>query len=159
MRHATMSDREKVTEPIVDYAIWARRVLGWDAALPLGVTAVSFAIARLFNDRPPADILALVVLPLVAFLSRLFVGVDQIRSNVCGIALRRLQALALLVGLFLLVVVDFFIALDAFVPPQAGPPPFEIEIVCGVAIVLYFMLAILAMYPGRRRERARNVSH
>ncbi len=131
----------------IDYLTWAQRIVGWDALLPLVISAVAFAIATL--QQQPADILALVGLPVAAFLLRLAVGCRQINDNNVRDYFRLLQFCALLLAIFALVIVDFFVTLAAFVPAGNGPPPNEIKLTCLVAVMVYFGSIALAMYPGR----------
>ena len=131
----------------VDYSVWLNRVIGWDAVLPLVVSYGSLLIARYLQKQPPADILALVGLPTLAFTVRLLVGRVQINHNTCGPLFRMLQFVALLIALVVLAFVDFFVALGAFVGnngPQIPPAP-----LWTVTLVVYVTLVALAMYPGR----------
>ncbi len=132
----------------VDYFRWFFRVLGWDAILPFFVSMGSIAITNAFNHKPPADILALVGLPIVGFVIRLMAGTRHIKSNACGNILRGFQRCALILALVSLVVVDFFVALSALVP-KGNLRDDGITAVCFVAFSAYLVLAIFAMYPGR----------
>ena len=98
-------------DKFVDYLAWLNRVVGWDAALPFLVSTGSVLIATTLKNQPPADILALVGLPVLAFAIRLAVGSYQINSNACGKLLRRFQFFALVIALFVVAFVDFFVAL------------------------------------------------
>ncbi len=124
-------------------------MLGWDAALPLLVSTGSVLLARILKNQPPADILALVGLPVLAFSFRLAVGSYQIKSNACGNVCRSFQFFALVIGLFILAFVDFFIALVAFVPKGNAPKAEEMLPLYAVTLLTYVTLVAFAMYPGR----------
>lgn len=133
----------------VNFLAWLNRVVGWDAALPFLVSTGSVLIANTLKNQPPADILALVGLPVLAFSLRLVVGSYQINSNACGKVFRRFQFLALLIALFVLAFVDFFIALVAFVPQGNVPRAEVLRPLCAVTLSVYVTLVAFAMYPGR----------
>lgn len=133
----------------VDYLLWLNRLFGWDAILPIAVSYASVAVAHLFKHQPPADVLALMGLPVAAFLVRAAVGVRQIRQNSLGPIGRGVQITALVVGLFALAIVDLFIALRAFVPAENKQFPAEVVALCLVAGAVYTTCVAVAMYPGR----------
>lgn len=141
----------------INYWLWFHRVLGWDAALPVLISIGSLLIASALQNKPPADVLALVGLPVLAFTVRLCVGGYQIRSNACGPVLRRFQLVALLIALFVLAFADFFIALVAFVPRGNGPQGADMLPVYGVTLLVYATLVAFAMYPGRQRTAGQTV--
>ncbi len=151
---ASIPSRPRHQEPSlprhsVNYLTWFNRVLGWDAALPLLVSTGSVLIARTLKNQPPADILALVGLPVLAFSFRFALGTYQIKSNACGNAFRGFQLLALVMALFILAFVDFFVALVAFLPKGNAPKAEEMLPLYAVTLLTYVTLVAFAMYPGR----------
>jgi uncharacterized membrane protein len=135
----------------IDYSQWLQRVIGWDAILPFLIWIGSIVIASAFHHRPPADIIALGGLPVAGFLIRWSFGYRHIKSNACGNVLRGFQSLALFCGLVALIIVDFFHALSVFIA-NGNPLPDGVIIICVIAYLVYLMLAIFAMYPGRVRK-------
>ena len=133
----------------VEYLRWFNRVLGWDAALPFLVSTGSVLIAKTLTNQPPADILALVGLPVLAFSVRLAVGSYQINCNACGKVFRRFQFSALVLALFVLAFVDFFVALMAFVPKGNAPKAEEVMPLYALTLLAYVTFVAFAMYPGR----------
>lgn len=136
----------------IDFVAWLKRVVGWDALLPLVVSALAILIVKIVPFDGVAQLLALVALPVMAFLVRLAVGVHQIETNACGPHFRGLQCLALVFSLFVLAFADFFVAIVAFRGKLVGPTPEELTEFGSVVLPVYAVLVLFAMYPGRRAE-------
>jgi bifunctional DNase/RNase len=133
----------------LDYGLWISRILRWDGLLPVFVFLASVAIAVLFPQNGAVQTLALLALPIAAFICRVNVGHAQINSNGCGQWVRLGQFVALGFALLLFVAFDFILVLLEFVPKgQKHPPPEDVPIWIGM-IVAYFALVSFAMYPGR----------
>lgn len=136
----------------IDFAAWLKRVIGWDALLPIAVSALSILIVKSIPNANVAQLLALVALPVVAFIVRLGAGCYHIGQNACGPVFRRFQVAALMLSLLVLLFADFFIALVAFGGKLVGPTPEELAELGSVVLPVYVVLVLFAMYPGRRKE-------
>jgi len=138
----------------VDYSIWIGRVISWDGLLPCFVSALSLACGSLFPNNQLFAELLMVGLPIAAFLFRFSVGTKQIRYNYCSRTLQYAQLCALTVAIFLMIFVDFMIVLFAFVPKKNRPLNADDISVFAVMILVYIILVLFAMYPGRRSHKS-----
>jgi hypothetical protein len=133
----------------LDVGLWSGRILGWDGLLPAIVLLASMAVALFFPKNQGVQSVALLALPIAAFLWRAYVGHRQIYTNRCGRWVRRGQRVALGFALLLFVAFDFIFVLLQFVPKgQRQLPPEDVPIWAGLAVA-YFALVAFAMYPGR----------
>jgi hypothetical protein len=133
----------------LDYGLWISRVARWDGLLPVIVSAVSVGVALLFPQNRDAQTIALLALPIAAFLYRAYIGRRQIFSNRCRQYIRWLQFVALGFALLLLLFFDFLVVLMAFIPDGPGVlEPEDVPIWAGM-LGAYLALVIFAMYPGR----------
>lgn len=133
----------------LDVGLWSGRILGWDGLLPVIVFSASMAVAVFFPKNQGVQTIALLALPIAAFVWRAHVGRRQINTNGCGRWVRRGQHVALGFALLLFVFFDFILVLLEFIPKgQRQPPPEDVPIWAGM-VVAYFALVTFAMYPGR----------
>jgi hypothetical protein len=123
--------------------------------LPLFVASIPFGLLSLVPERRGFVEFASVVLPIVAFLIRLTVGVGHIRSNHCLPFVRRLQVAVLCIGIMPLVLLECMLALAALGP---GDPMFgrDTQSVMLTMITIYLACMFIAMYPGAAPAARRN---
>ncbi len=130
-------------------ARWLLRVIAWDGLLPVVVWGAPWAAQWLApGDRGLMEILG-VMLPLGALFVRYFIGARQIAANRCKPTVRRLQILALCLGIFMLVLIDSMMILSLEMPPGALFATTTDLIVWGVLYAVYILTMLVAMYPGR----------
>ena len=133
----------------INYRQWILRIIYWDGILPIFVSFVSVAVASfLGNNRPLAETL-MVVLPIVALFIRFSIGRKHILGNNCGGIFKGVQTGALGFAILIFLFADFLVVLSAFIPKNRGLPPPEDVPIYIVALLLYLVLVIIAMYPGR----------
>lgn len=134
----------------IDYAAWSFRVLAWDGLLPVIIIFLPGAIEVALPGNRGALEIASIILPIAAFFFRAWSGLRHIRSNHCGPDLRGFQTLVFFVGIFPLVLFDAFIILTHLMPPgQFRPGSADFWVMAGI-FGTYFLMMIIAMYPGRR---------
>ncbi len=142
-------------DKFINYSQWILRIIGWDGILPVFVASLSVAVAFIFgNNRPLAETL-MVVLPIVALLFRFTIGRKHIRRNYCGEMFKGIQTGALGLAVLILLFADFFVVLTAFIPKNRRHPPPEDVPIYIVALTIYLVLVVFAMYPGREPAEPR----
>jgi hypothetical protein len=133
----------------LDVGLWIGRILSWDGLLPAIVFAASVGVAVLFPNNRIVPEIAMVVLPIGAFLWRARAGHRQINTNGCGPWTRAGQYVALGFALLLFLFFDFMLVLLEFIPKgQRGLAQEDVPIWVGM-VIAYLVLATFAMYPGR----------
>jgi hypothetical protein len=133
-----------------DWRQWFLDVASWDGLFPAFIFLTSYLAARLFpNNQGLAEIL-MVCLPIIGVLTRFMIGSKKIKSNYCGLWVRRMQFVTLGVAVLMFMAFDFFIVLGAFIRRQnqnfLAPADYW---VLGIIAVIYLSLVTFAMYPGR----------
>ena len=133
----------------VNIGLWALRVIAWDSLLPAAVILTPFAVEFICpNNRIAFEIVGL-VLPLVAFFIRLFVGIHHIKSNSCSDILSFIQFCFFFCGIVVLVLVDTMLILAHQMPNGAMFKTKEDIIIFVVICLVYLITMVIAMYPGR----------
>jgi hypothetical protein len=142
-----MYEAEPLKRTSVNLGSWALRVAAWDAVLPLFVMSIPFGLKWLFPEWRGLVELASVVMPIIAFLIRLTVGVGHIRSNHCSLFVKKLQVAFLCFGIMPLVFLECILALSALGP---GDPMFgrETQSTVMTMVFIYLFCMLIAMYPG-----------
>jgi hypothetical protein len=100
-------------------------------------------------NQPDAIAIAAVVLPVVALCLRLYAGTRLIGSNACGSKTRLCQRFFLWVGIVLLFFLDAFFIACQMAPPGVPIAQPEEWLIIGLLLATYWLLMIIAMYPGR----------
>lgn len=148
-----INQRPKVPRSRAGVVLWIGRILGWDGLLPAIIYSASVAVAVFFPKDEGVRIIAVLGLPIGAFLWRAHVGRRQINTNDCSRGVRFGQKVALGMALLLFVAFDFMSVLLQFIPKgQRELPPKDVPIWAGM-VVAYFVLVTFAMYPGRNLMR------
>ncbi len=124
---------------------WLLQLIAWDGILPAAVWTIPFLFTLAFpNNRGLIEITAIVV-PISALLIRFHVGRTRIRTNYCGEWMRRLQTMALCVGILAFLLIDAFIVLSHLVPEQAEETT---KFAAMFYLGFYIPLMAIALYPG-----------
>src|SRR6478752_8449135 len=88
---------------------WLVRVITWDSIMPLVLIGVPHAVHWMFPQAVKAIELMGILLPIVAFFMRLFIGFRHINANQCPPRFRDFQRVILFLGISSLVLVDAFL--------------------------------------------------
>lgn len=132
------------------YRHWLLTLVTWDGLLPVLVLVTPAVVSFFFPNQREAREAVGILLPIVAFLVRFCIGLRHIKTNHCNEWLRRLQVVALILGLFQLVMIDSLVLLAHEMPIANFKDPAEF-IVWGVIITIYLIPMAIALYPGRKK--------
>jgi hypothetical protein len=135
----------------VDYRLWFWRVISWDTTLLLLVWSVPGAIELLLPNNPEAMLVAAVLVPIAAFVFRIYAGRRQIAQNHGTQFMRTVQFIVFLVGIFMLMMIDCIL----IVLCEVGLSFVERAAVYLVASPTYLAPMAIAMYPGPTVRSAR----
>lgn len=138
----------------INYSQWLLRIIGWDGILPVFVASLAFAIASIFGNNWLLAEALVIVLPIVALFIRFSIGYKHIRRNYCGKMFKGIQTGALGLAVFIMLFADFLVVLLAFIPKNDRHPPPEDVPIYIVALTVYLVLVVIAMYPGRESASA-----
>ena len=133
----------------VDGRVWFKRVLTWDALLPVLPVFLGVTIEILAPNRRGFVELIAVIASVVVFLIRFSLGMTLIRSNACSPRVQGCQIAVFLVGIVPVAVVDCVLILMSGLPGVAFfSNPTD---VIGLLVILgfYLLAMVIAMYPGR----------
>ncbi|MFM8405997.1 MAG: hypothetical protein ACKN94_01635 [Pirellulaceae bacterium] len=131
---------------------WLARAVGWDGVLPSIVWATPFVIRGIAPGNRRLAEIALLVLPVIAVLVRYYAGRKAIDRQQAGKGLRRCQQGALLAAIGLLLLLDAWWYLTFLLPADPATWPFSRSTATRLYVV-YFLLALFAMYPGNLDRR------
>jgi len=126
---------------------WAILLVGWDGLVPFAVLLIPIALSFLFGGGTLIEISA-VVIPIVAYLWRAAVGLNQISNNRCSMVLRKVQYTTLFFGLLLLLIADAFVILTWGFPD--GALSMADYYIAGVFYLAYLSLMAFSLFPGFR---------
>ncbi|HVA50266.1 MAG TPA: hypothetical protein VNH11_28185 [Pirellulales bacterium] len=132
----------------IDFGFWLRRVVTWDALLPIVIWVAPSVIEVLLPNRRGAMEIAALVLPIAAVFLRFRAGMRHIASNRCSRLVRGVQVAVFMVGMLPLILFDCFMILSHNMP-ALGPMPAEDVIVWSILLSIYVTAMVIAMYPGR----------
>jgi hypothetical protein len=135
---------------------WLVRAVGWDGVLPSIVWATPLLIRAIAPGNRRLAEIALLVLPVIAVLVRYYAGRKAIDRHQVGQGLRRCQQGALLVAIGLLLLLDAWWFLTFLLPADPATWPFS-RLTAIRLYLVYFLLALFAMYPGDSDRRLSNV--
>jgi hypothetical protein len=121
---------------------WLLRILTWDGVLPVCILAVPSLVEWLL---PNSNVVGLiyVVIAIAAFFARIAVGARHIRCNNCPRVFQHIQFGVFLLAILLLLVLDT--AMMAVPIRTLRNEDFR-EL--ATLLSVYFVLMVLAMYPG-----------
>jgi len=134
----------------VEYRSWLLRIIGWDGMLPASVLAAPYVVESILPNTRWAIEVTAVVLPIVAFFMRLFVGHRHIHENKCSTVFRVVQFGVFFLGIFPLVLIDAALVLVHVMPK--GVFATDDYLVFAVLYGIYLSAMIVAMYPGRGKQ-------
>lgn len=126
---------------------WMLSLFAWDGLMPV-IVFLAPAIVRALVPRNHRAIEATsVMLPIVAFLIRLAVGLRQVSRNRVRQGVQTFQMIALFLGLVVLVLIDTLVILMWEIPGVGNHIGDMLVLLCLFSI--YLTLMALAFYPGR----------
>ena len=136
---------------------WLLRLFGYDGALPAIIYLIPRLMVLLMVPSWLIEITAVIV-PIVAYLWRAALGLQQIEHSFCSKFVQQLQKVALVVGLIALLLVDAFMILASQLPRNAlSPRDYQTAF---LIYVFYLALMAAATYPGNdRNSTSLNNSH
>jgi hypothetical protein len=133
----------------VNYGTWLLKLIAWDGALPIFIILVPTFVDLLFPNRRGAIEAAAVMVPIAAFFLRFFVGKRHINSNRCGRVIRKLQLVALCIGIFVLLMIDSLLILAHEMNRKAMFVAGADLIPLSIPFAIYLTLMAIALYPGK----------
>ena len=126
---------------------WFSRVFSLDGILPLFVFLLPKGIQWIF-DIPDHDmVLPSVILPILAMILRVILGLKAIDSNQVRPFFRGCQLIVFVCGVLVLMFLETFVVALHFLPPVA-PAPVKIISVLAVMHLIYLAAMTFAMFPG-----------
>jgi hypothetical protein len=132
---------------------WLLRLFGYDGLLPAIIFALPGFLVLVFGPGHLLELTA-IGLPILAFLWRSAVGLQQIQSNSSGLAFRRVQKATLIVALLFLVLVDAFVILLWGMPAAAISSMDYVIAAC--LYLIYLCLMAVSSFPGSGDVPSRN---
>lgn len=129
---------------------WIMRLITWDGLLPALVWLSPYVIGVLLPNHDKAIEAAAILIPILALLFRFYLGTQYIFSNHCSCRFRKVQLVLFCIGLLLLLLIDSLMILSSILPqmPRDHPVHFKEQVFMVGFFSLYFILMIVAMYPG-----------
>lgn len=137
----------------VNHRAWLTHLMFWDVLLPLSVSTVPWLVHWWFQNAHAIEAIA-VVMPIVAFLTRMNVGGRRITYNRCGAFLKCLQFVVFGVAALLLIGVEALLVLMLLIPMGAMQPTETDLIILSSIAVGYLLIMTFATFPGRTRVGA-----
>jgi Gpi18-like mannosyltransferase len=134
----------------IDFAAWLFRLFTWDGVLPTCMMFLPAVIEQLWPNRGAIET-ATVVLPIVFFFVRIVVGCRHIDANHCSPGFQRVQAWALVLGVFILVFLDAVMILSNVIP--RGAVNLDDVVFVAIIVSIYLVPMAVAMYPGRSKPK------
>jgi hypothetical protein len=134
--------------PGTNFSRWMFRLFAWDGLLPAAVWSLPLLLRWCLPGNRGIIELVAVVLPVVGFFVRFYVGTRYIFSNGCGKLLRGCQVVSLVFGILVLVLIDCVMMLTHVMPPgEAFATKQDVLIWTGL-YTFYLSMMALALYPG-----------
>ena len=123
------------------------RMLAWDGLLPLVVLVVPYLVRLVLPQFPDAIVVAAIVVSIVAFFLRVYIGCCYICANQCGKWLRRFQLLTLNLGVFTLMFVETLVMVLQDLPGNANVG-IGLLIVLAPFYAFYIACMLITLYSG-----------
>lgn len=126
---------------------WFSRVFSLDGILPLFVLLLPKAIQWIFGIADHDMVLPSIILPIMAMIFRVILGLKAIDSNQVRPFFRGCQLFVFTCGVLVLLFLETFVVTLHFLPPVA-PSPIQMISVMAVMYLIYLAAMTFAMFPG-----------
>jgi hypothetical protein len=129
--------------------LWLFRLITWDGVLPVVVWTSPFLIRLILPNDQRALELAIVIIPAMSLVVRIYAGMHFINRNNCAVGFRILQMRALCVGTFLLLFIDLAFLFQTHIAPKGVRVVNPVaQSLCSAVLAIYLLSMAVAVYPG-----------